>query len=195
MVGSAKLFSRAFSPPARLTKKQEIGERQPDVLFDRHPEEACAALVFSDREQCAPEWRAQQQAHCRRRQSEHREDEVVEQYGLVQNVGGPHAQIQRLALEAAQPVVTAGQRVPAKGNEVEHLTEGDGHHGEVDAAPAHDQSTEQCSGDTTKHGAEQQRERRAVSEQLQRQAGAVSAETEVGSVAEREHAGEAQTES
>src|SRR4030042_713695 len=41
-------------------------------------------------------------------------------------------------LEPGEPVQAAGQRVPLRGDEVEHLAEGDREHGEVDPALADD---------------------------------------------------------
>ena len=49
------------------------------------------------------------------------------------------AEIDRHAVPAGQAVVAAGDRVPAEGDEIEHLAEGDGHHREIDAAQPHDQ--------------------------------------------------------
>ena len=74
----------------------------------------------------------------------------------LQDVELQQAEIDGLAREAAQAVVAAGERVPLEGDVVEHLAEGDGHHREVDAAPAHDQRAEQRAGDAAQQRAEQQ---------------------------------------
>ena len=49
------------------------------------------------------------------------------------------AEIDRLAMPAGEAVVAAGDVVPAIGDEIEHLPEGDRHHGEINAAQMHDQ--------------------------------------------------------
>src|SRR5258708_11155188 len=42
------------------------------------------------------------------------------------------------------------QRAPLKGDVVKHLAEGDRHHGEIDAAPSHDQRAEDGAAKTAK---------------------------------------------
>ena len=49
------------------------------------------------------------------------------------------AEIDRLAREAAQAVVAAGQRTPLERDVIEHLPERDRHHREIDAAPPYDE--------------------------------------------------------
>ena len=46
-------------------------------------------------------------------------------------------------MPARQPVVSAGDRVPAKRDEIEDLPERDRDHGEIDAAPPYDNGADQ----------------------------------------------------
>ncbi len=73
--------------------------------------------------------------------------EKVEGIGVRQDVDGEQAEIEGLARKAAQAVIAAGQRAPLEGDVVEHLAEGDGDHGEIDAAPAHDERAQERAGD------------------------------------------------
>ena len=66
---------------------------------------------------------------------------------VVQRCRSEKAEIERLAREAAQPVIAAGQVAPLVGDVVAHLAEGDRHHREIDAAAAHHQRAEQRAGD------------------------------------------------
>ena len=70
---------------------------------------------------------------------ENREREIVERLVVAVDVELGEAEIDRHAMPAGQPVVAAGHRVPAKGDEIEDLAEGDRHHGEIDAAPPDDE--------------------------------------------------------
>src|ERR1700686_1333146 len=102
--------------------------------------------------------------------------------------------MERLAREIAQAIVAAGERAPLESDVVEHLPEGDRHHGEIDAAPADHQRTEHRAGETAKPRAGKQSERRAVPSDLQHQAAAIGTETEPGGVTEGKHPGEAEEE-
>ncbi len=84
--------------------------------------------------------------------------------------------------------------VPAEGDEIEDLAEGDRHHGEIDAAPPRDERAERRAGDDAEQHAEGDGEWRAGRQQLQRQPGAVGAEAEIGGMAEGQYAGEAEEE-
>ena len=96
---------------------------------------------------------------------------------------------------AGQAVVAAGHRVPAEGDEIEHLAEGDRHHREIDAAQPNDQRADDRGRDRADGDADQ-RCRGACSARryLMRHADAIGAEAEIGGVAERQHAGEAEQE-
>ena len=104
------------------------------------------------------------------------------------------AEIERLTREAAQAVVAAGQRAPLKGDVVEHLAERDRHHGEIDAAPPHDQGAEDGAAEAAQQHSQHQRQRRARRQEFQRQSGAIGAEAEIGGVTERQHAGKSKQE-
>ena len=80
-------------------------------------------------------------------------DEVVESAVVVQDVDVERAEIQRLALEAAQAVVAAGHRAPLERDVIKHLAEGDRHHGEIDAAAAHQQHAKQRADDAAEEHA------------------------------------------
>ena len=110
------------------------------MLLDRNAEETGAAFVFADRQQNAAERRAQQQPHDAGGQSEAQQHEIVERLVVAQYVDPGEAEIERHALPAGQPVIAAGERHPAEGDEVEYLAEGNGDHREVNAAQAHDQA-------------------------------------------------------
>ena len=94
-----------------------------------------------------------------------------------------------------KPVVAAGHRAPLECDVVKHLAEGDRHHGEIDAAPPHDQRAENRAG----------RRRRAAcratsasgvlgARNLSVKPGAVGAKPEICGMAERQHAGKAEQE-
>ena len=104
------------------------------------------------------------------------------------------AEIQRLALEAAQAVVAAGHRAPLERDVIKHLAEGDRHHGEIDAAAAHQQHAKQRADDAAEERAGDDRNRRAQHRPFEDEAGAIGAEPEPGGVTERQHAGEAEQE-
>src|ERR1700751_882374 len=95
--------------------------------------------------------------------------------------------MKRLSREAAQAVVASGHRAPLKGDVVEDLAEGDGDHGEVNAAPAGDKRAEQRPGNAAEERAADERQRRARGEKLERESRPVSAQPEPRGVAEREH--------
>src|SRR3984893_8164612 len=102
--------------------------------------------------------------------------------------------MERLAREASQAVVAAGDGAPLERDVIEHLPERDGDHGEINAAAAHDQRSEDRAGDTAHQHAAQQRERRARGEELQRETGPIGTESEVSRMPERQHAGEPEQE-
>src|SRR6476659_8130979 len=104
----------------------------------------------------------------------------------MQNVDFGETEIQGLPGPADKSIVAAGHCVPAKRNEIESLTEGDRHHGEIDAAQANDQRADKR--------ANKDAEARARDEIFQRHAGAIGAEAEIGGMAEGEHAGIAEQE-
>ena len=128
------------------------------------------------------------------RKREAEQHEIVEGVRAGQDVELEEAEVDRLAREAAQAVVAAGERAPLEGDVVEHLAEGDRHHGEIDAAPPHDQQAEDRAADAAEQDAAEHRERRARRQIFQRQPGAIGAEPEIGGVAEGQHAGEAEQE-
>src|SRR6516225_9283819 len=77
---------------------------------------------------------------------EEHQDEIVEGLVIAQDVDLGEAEIQRLAAPATQPVIAPGDVVPAEGDEVEDLAEGDGDHGEIDAAQPHDEGADDGGG-------------------------------------------------
>ena len=161
---------------------------------DRNAEKARAALVLADRQQGAAERRAQQRRHDPDRDGEKHQHEIIEGAVVAENVDFGEAEIDRHALPAGQPVIAAGDRVPAIGDEIEHLAEGDRHHREIDAAQAHDQHADDRRGDGPGDHADRDAGERVRDQVFDRQAGAVDAEAEIGGVAERQNAGEAQQE-
>src|SRR5262249_50558535 len=122
------------------------------------------------------------------------EEEIVEGVGVREDVDREQPEIERLAGEAAQSVISSGQRAPLEGDIVEDLAERDGDHGEVDAAPAHDERAQQGAGNAAEQHPAQERQRGARSEELEREARPVGAEPEIGGMPERQHAREAEQE-
>src|SRR5581483_7775987 len=177
-------------------RHEEAGqrERDPDVALDWDAEEAGAALVLADGDQRMAEGRAQDEAHDGDDDGEADQHEIIERPVVVQDVEAQEAELDRLARKAAQAVVAAGERRPLEGDVIEHLAEGDGDHGEIDAAAMHHQRAEQRAGDAAKERSHEQAERRREGEKFERQAAAISAQSEPGGVAEGEHAGEAEQE-
>ncbi len=164
------------------------------MQLDGDAEEAGAALVLADRDQGVPERRVQQERHGGDGEREAGENEKIERSGIAENVDRGKAEMERLAREATQPVVAAGKRAPPEGDVVEHLAEGDRDHGEIDAAAMHDERAEDRAGDPAQKHPQKERQRRARGEVFQRQARAIGAEPEIGGMAERQNAGEAQQE-
>ncbi len=168
------------------------GEREPDLALHRDAEKARAALILTDRNHRAAERRAQDEAHDADGEGEADQHEIVERVGVGENVDLEGAEIQRLAREAAQPVVAAGDRAPLEGDVVEDLPEGDRHHGEVDAAPADDQCAQERAGNAAEQHATKKRQRRRWRQEFERKPGAIGAEPEIGGVAEGQDACEAE---
>src|SRR6202047_3992961 len=90
---------------------EEAGQREPDpdVALDGNAEEAGAAFVLADRDHGAAERRAQDEPHGADGKREAEQDEVIEVVSTGENVELEQAEIDRLAGEAAQSVVAAGQ--------------------------------------------------------------------------------------
>src|SRR5207248_4537795 len=120
---------------------EEAGQREcnPDMALHGNAEEAGAALVLADRDHGAAERRAQDETHDADGQRKAKQHEIVEAVGAGENVELEGAEIDRLAREAAQAIVAAGQRTPLERDVIEHLPERDRHHREIDAAPPYDE--------------------------------------------------------
>src|ERR1700689_167461 len=95
-------------------------------------------------------------------------------------------------MPGAYAVVTAGDRTPLKGDEIEHLAEGDRAHGEINAPQPGDNRTDDRRLDRADHDAIQDGERRARLQVFYGHCGAIGAEAEIGGMAEGQDAGEAQ---
>ncbi len=78
------------------------------MAVDRNAEKARAPLVLADREQRAPERRAQQRRHDRDGESKKKQHEIIESAIVVQDVELGKAEIDRQAMPARQTVVAAG---------------------------------------------------------------------------------------
>ena len=165
---------------------------QPDVPVDRNAEKPRASLVFADRQQGATKGRAQQRRHDGDRYGERDQDQIIEGLVVAEDVDGGKSQIDRHAVPAGEPVIAAGDRVPAIGDEVKDLTEGDRHHGEVNAPQAHDQQADECGGDGAGDHPDCHADQCARHQIFDREADTVDTEAEIGGVAERQNAGEAQ---
>ena len=111
---------------------------------------------------------------------------------LFDDVDGGHTEVERRPIEAAQPVIAAGQIIPTVGDVKRHLAERDRHHREINPAAAHDQQPEQRARPAAEQHAHQHRQRCRGGEKLQRQPGPVGAETEIRRVPETHDAGEAE---
>ena len=164
------------------------------MTIDRNAEEARAPLVLADRQQRAAERRAQQERHDANCNGEDREGEVIERLVVVENIERGKAEMQRLTVPGRQAIVTAGEIAPLEGDEIEHLAEGDGAHGEIDPAQANDQRPDDRRSRGAEHDAESHRQRRAFVDVLHDHGGAVGAKTEISGMAERQHAGVAKQE-
>ncbi len=114
----------------------------PDVVAD----EARAHLVLADRLQDPAEGRVdeppeedgRQPAAGRRR---------TRRAGIVVQVDGRDAEVQRRTRDAEQPVLATGDPAQLDRAEPEDLPEGDGHQREIDAAPVRDHGADQRAGD------------------------------------------------
>src|ERR1700723_2283406 len=104
------------------------------MLVHGDAEELGAALVLPDGDQGAAERRAQQERHQCNANGEHEQHEVVEQRAVALDVDGPWADRKRLARKPAQPVIAAGEIVPAIGDIIKDLTERNRNHSEIYAA-------------------------------------------------------------
>src|SRR6516164_6142327 len=165
---------------------EEAGQREcdPDVALDRDAEKARTPLILADCDHGAPERRAQNESHGADREREAEQHEVIEGIAVRQDVDREQAEVERLAREAAQTVVAAGDRAPLERDVVEHLPERDRHHREIDAAPAYDQRTERGADEAAQQHSAHNRERRARRQEFECKAGAVGSEAEVGGVTE-----------
>src|SRR5581483_9643587 len=105
------------------------------MFFDRNAEKASAAFVLADGEQGAAERRAQQETHQGDGDGEHRERKIVKCRFALGDIERQRAEADRFAMEIAQSVEAAGETVPAIGDVVPNLAEGDRAHCEIDAAP------------------------------------------------------------
>src|SRR5207247_10471077 len=108
-------------------------------------------------------------------QSKKEQDKEVKQPLVMGNVDGEPGELNRLALEPAESVIAAGDRVPAKYDEIEDLAEGDGHHGEIDAAQAHDERADDRASKGADGDAHQDSEPRRRDEILDGQSAAIGA--------------------
>ena len=122
-----------------------------------------------------------------RTQGEAGHDEVVEAHRAHRPV--ETRQMQGVARKPGQAVVAPCHRLPANGDEIEHLADGNRDHGEVNAAPPHRDGRKHRGDDAAEQGAPQQRQQHVVGHVLEHESHAVAAQAEVGSVAERQSAG------
>ena len=104
------------------------------------------------------------------------------------------SEVDRHAIPVGETVVASRHVVPAKGDEIEDLPEGNRHHGEVDAAQMNDQAPDDRRGDGGGGDADQHAEKRVGDEVFDRKARAIGPEAEIGGVAERKDAGVAKQE-
>ena len=86
-----------------------------------------------------PNGEFEQRRHRADADREDRQSEIIERLVVAVDVELSEAEIDRQAMPAGQPVVAAGHRVPAEGDEIEDLAERDRHHREIDAAQLDDQ--------------------------------------------------------
>ena len=122
---------------------------------------------------------------------EDREAEVEERLVAAQ-VDARHTEVEDRADDVLQPVFTAGDAVPLDRDEPEHLAEGDGEEGEVDAALVrHAGADEGAEHRRDEHRAGQV-EPQVGEDALLQQAEGVSASPEEGAVTERRQAGGAE---
>jgi len=165
---------------------------QPDVPVHGNTEKACASLVLADRQQGAAKGRAQQRRHDCDRHSERDQNKIIEGLVVAEDVDSRKTHIDRHAVPAGEPVIAAGDGVPAIGNEVKDLAEGDRHHCEIDAPEAHDQQPNECRGNGAGDRPDCHAHQCARHQVFDREADPVDTKTEIGGVAERQNAGEAQ---
>jgi hypothetical protein len=94
-------------------KKHESVKDDPDVPLDRNAEKARAPLVFADREQVRPNGE-RRRIPSRDRQRESRTARSSRTPWRCAGCRSSEAEIERLAREAAQPVVAAGHELQRK---------------------------------------------------------------------------------
>src|SRR5262245_48187515 len=78
-------------------------------------------------------------------EGEQHEHEIIE-CDVALEVEGDDAEIGRLARDAEQSVLAAGERIGLDSNGPEDLGEGNGHEGEVDASPVRDEEPDDDTG-------------------------------------------------
>ena len=94
-----------------------------------------------------------------------------------------------MRVQPSQAVIAARHVIPAEGDEVEHLAEGDRHHGEIDAAQANDQRADNARRRACRPARRSEGPGSCSAPDSGWSAGAIGAEPEIGGVAERQNAG------
>src|SRR5687768_13450116 len=175
-------------PARQPAEERREHERQQLDPSDVVPAGDGAVAVLANRLQDGPEGRVEDALERQQREGDQGQGEVVEGERRLQRQRHT-GQRERGHLDAAQPIVTAGDVREMKGDEVEELREGERQHGEVDAAPA---EAEKSHDDAADAGQEQSAGQRAPQrrdlELRQRDPGAIGAESPVGGVSERQQA-------
>src|SRR6266849_6277783 len=183
--GEAERVERAGEPGERSGEDERQQLDPVDVVAARDG----TIAVLADRLQHGAERRVQDALQGRDRQHNQRVGEEVEGQRVAERQG--HArQRERLQRDAAQPVVAARQVGGVKGDEVEHLCEGECEHREIDTAPAQAEEPHQGASHHRRPEAEAEGDpQRRHLELGQGDAGSVRAEPLVGGVTEREEPG------
>src|SRR6185437_1938577 len=109
--------------------------------------------------------------------NEEEQHEIVERLLVMQDVELEEAEIDRLPAPARKPVIAACDIVPAVGDEVEHLAEGDSHHREINAAQPDNQHADNCRRGDPHNEADTHPRKRVSDEVFDGKPGAISAET------------------
>src|ERR1700682_4209801 len=164
------------------------------MLLDGNAQEARATFVFAYGEQGPAKRRAQKHGHDAHRCGEQGQHQIVEGRAIASDVDGGEAQVQRLTAPSGEAIVAASNRVPAEGDEKEHLTEGNRHHGEVNATQLDDQSADERGSQRSGSDAGQDAQWSAGHDVFERHADTVGAKSEIGGVPEGKHASESEQE-
>ena len=152
--GSAKLLTQRIERAGEAMKKQESVKAIQIWRSTGMPRKRARRSFSRIAIMVRPKGERRTKRHHARREREAEQHEIIEGVGVVDRMSiGEEAEIERLAREAAQPVIAAGERAPLEGDVVEHLAEGDRHHGEIDAAPAHDERAEDRAGEAAEQRA------------------------------------------